>query len=289
METNRNLFYSGEALKAKSIFYGKKAMVYVEGCEDVNFWDPYFERDYFEIESVNGCQNLVSYIKKLEAGETSFIVACDADYNCYGAPTYTSSLIVTTYGHSIENMMYCPYNINEVVRRLSATTNDSVEKIKEWYKTFVKSAHPLLLREISNQTSIANDNKPKIFGKESAYFCKKDKSYELDDQTINSYCEDNKKYYPQEVLDKAETAIKEDPREERQLIQGHFYTHAVRQFITHLCKNISHSRKNINVSNSALYAMFVHCGLCQQKHCKEKEYLETKVSQAKAILQKGMV
>lgn len=238
METNRNLFYSSEALKAKSIFYGKKAMVYVEGCEDVNFWDPYFERDYFEIESVNGCQNLVSYIKKLEAGETSFIVACDADYNCYGAPTYTSSLIVTTYGHSIENMMYCPYNINEVVRRLSATTNDSVEKIKEWYKTFVKSAHPLLLREISNQTSIANDNKPKIFGKGSAYFCKKDKSYELDDQTINSYCEDNKKYYPQEVLDKAETAIKEDPREERQLIQGHFYTHAVRQFITHLCKNI---------------------------------------------------
>lgn len=117
----------------------------------------------------------------------------------------------------------------------------------------------------------------------------KDKSYELDDQTINSYCEDNKKYYPQEVLDKAETAIKEDPREERQLIQGHFYTHAVRQFITHLCKNISHSRKNINVSNSAQYAMFVHCGLCQQKHCKEKEYLETKVSQAKAILQKGMV
>ena len=64
METNRNLFYSSEALKAKSIFYGKKAMVYVEGCEDVNFWDPYFERDYFEIESVNGCQNLVSYIKK---------------------------------------------------------------------------------------------------------------------------------------------------------------------------------------------------------------------------------
>ena len=91
------------------------------------------------------------------------------------------------------------------------------------------------------------------------------------------------------IVDKAETAIKEDPREERQLIQGHFYTHAVRQFITHLCKNISHSRKNINVSNSALYAMFVHCGLCQQKHCKEKEYLETKVSQAKAILQKGMV
>lgn len=289
MDASKSLFYSSEALKSKALFYGKKAMVYVEGSEDINFWDPYFERDSFEIESVNGCKNLVPYIKKIEAGERSFIVACDADYNCYGASKYTSSLIVTTYGHSIENMMYCPYNINEVVRRLSASKIDSVDKIKEWYKTFVKSAHPLLLREITNQTYNVSDDKPKMFGNGSAYFCKTNKCYELDDQKINSYCEKMKKYYSQEILDRVESAIKMDPREERQLIQGHFYTHAILQFISFLCKRISDSGKNLNLSNTAMYAMFVHCGLCRQPHCKEKEYLETKVSQAKAILQKEMV
>ena len=63
METSTEaLSYSLDALRVKALFYNKKAMVYVEGPEDINFWDPYFDRDVFEIESVNGCENLKPYI-----------------------------------------------------------------------------------------------------------------------------------------------------------------------------------------------------------------------------------
>lgn len=280
MEIKKEISYSIDALRVKARFYGKKAMVYVEGPEDINFWDPYFERDVFEIESVNGCQNLVPYITLLETGEKSFIVACDSDYNWYKKQDYESPLIVTTYGHSIENMMYCPYNINEIVRKLSKTNVDSIDKINEWYKNFVKSAHPLLLREILNQIYKPQEDKPKVFGNSSARFCKENKCYELDDLKINSYCEKIKKSYPQEELNNIESLITKDPREERQLIKGHFYTDAIQKYIEYLSKNLSNS-KNIKIPNAALYALFVHCTQCKQQNCKEKEHLQNVVEKAK--------
>lgn len=284
MEIKKEISYSIEALRVKARFYDKKAMVYVEGPEDINFWDPYFERDVFEIESVNGCQNLAPYITQLETGEKSFIVACDSDYNCYKNLAYVSPLIVTTYGHSIENMMYCPYNINEIVRKLSKTNVDSIDKINEWYKNFVKSAHPLLLREILNQIYKPQEDKPKVLGYSSARFCKENKCYELDDLKINAYCDTIKDSYPQEELNKIESLITKDSREERQLIKGHFYTDAIQKYIEYLSKKLSHSN-NIKIPSAALYALFVHCTQCKQQNCKEKEYLQNVVEKAKANLQ----
>lgn len=181
-------------------------------------------------------------------------------------------------------MMYCPYNINEIVRKLSTSKVDSIEKINEWYNAFVKSAHPLLVREITNQIYKPQEDKPRVFGNGSARFCKNNKCYELDDQKINSYCDDIKDFYPQEELCKVESAISKDAREERQLIKGHFYTDAIRKYIEYLSRSISHSSKSIKIPSSVLYALFVNCGQCKQQDCKEKGYLHNVVEKAKANL-----
>lgn len=279
--SNETLSYSLDALRVKAQFYNKKAMVYVEGPDDINFWDPYFDRDVFEIESVNGCQNLKPYIEKLENGEKSFIVACDSDYDTFKGISTTSPLVVRTYGHSIENTMYCPHNLSEVVRKLSRSKADTTTAIEEWYKKFVNSAHPLLLREIVNLTYKPHEDKPVVFGNTCAKYCNSTSPcYELDDARIKKFCDDNETYYPSDELERIEMKIQLDGREERVLIKGHFLTEGVRRFINYL-NMLSHpTGRNISISSNELYALCVHCSNCRKNDCEEKKYIMRVVANA---------
>lgn len=282
METTTEvLSYSLDALRVKALFYDKKAMVYVEGPDDINFWNPYFDRDVFEIESVNGCENLKPYIEKLENGEKSFIVACDADYDTFKGTATSSPLVVHTYGHSIENTMYCPHNLNEIVRVLSKSKADSITDIQNWYQKFVSSAHPLLLREITNLTYNPREDKPVVFGDTCANYCNATAPcYELDDARIKKFCDENERYYPTEELERVEAEIQRDGREERFLIKGHFLTDGVRRYVNFLSKNAHPTGSKINISNNELYALSVHCSDCRIKDCEEHKYIIMLVANA---------
>lgn len=281
MTATEDLSYSLDALRVKALFYNKKAMVYVEGPDDINFWDPYFDREIFEIESVGGCGNLKSYIEKLEDGEKSYIVACDADYDTFTNKTSESPLVVRTYGHSIENTMYCPYKLSEIVRKLSKSKTDTITAILDWYQKFVQSAHPLLVREITNLTYKPQEDKPSVFGDTCANYCNTTAPcYELDDARIRKFCDDNKKYYPDEELEKVETKITEDGREERYLIKGHFFTDGVRRFVNFLSMNAHPAGTKSNISSNELYALSGHCSNCRIKDCKENKFILMMVARA---------
>lgn len=282
MENSMNdLSYSIEALRVKAFFYGKKAMVYVEGEDDLNFWEPYFDKDVFQIESVGGSSNLNSYIEKLEKGEKSFIVACDSDYTAFKNNKFASNLIVTTYGHSIENMMYCPYKLNEIVKKLSKSLKDSTELIESWYDKFVKTAHPLLLREICNTIYKPKEDKIQVFGNNCARFCKLNPCFELDEKKIAVFCNENKEYFSDEILIKIEEAILKDGREERHLIKGHFLTYAVSHLVTNISAAANSYGKKQPLSNNILYALTINCEECSRKNqCKEKQHIFNGVSKA---------
>lgn len=287
MKSEADLSYSLEALRVKAMFYGKKAMVYVEGEDDLSFWDPYFDRTIFEIEQVGGCHNLDGYIQKLEDGEASYIVACDADYRSFCGSEYKSPLIVTTYGHSIENKMYCPYNLSELARKLSKSTNDYSQLILKWYEDFTNTVHPLLVREITNLTYLPKAEKPVVFGDTCARYCKLSPCYELDNDRIQKFCEMNKAYFPDDELKKTEEAIASDGRSERDLIKGHFLTEGVRRFMIFLSSQANTSGKRENISKKDLYTMTVHCENCRQDACTDKEHINTQV--AKAIINLNII
>lgn len=275
-----NLEYSIEALRIKALFYGKKAMIYVEGQDDEIFWEQYFDTEAFEIESVKGASNLYGYIDRLENGEKSYIVACDSDYTIYKKVKYSSPLVVTTYGHSIENMMYCPYNLNEAVKKIAKSRKDTIELINSWYTNFVDKVHPLLLREITNQVYQAKDTKISVFGDTSSKYSEKRKSSELDENLIKSFCKRNALYFPEEELTKVEEYVNQDQREERQLIKGHFLTDAVRYLVSSLASSVSINTKKYNVSKDWLYTLTIKCECRKEKSCKEKSYIREHVRKA---------
>ena len=51
------LVYSESALRVKAAFYNKKAMVYVEGTDDIIFWEQFFDKNVYKVEDV------IEYIK----------------------------------------------------------------------------------------------------------------------------------------------------------------------------------------------------------------------------------
>ena len=63
---NDEFTFSIKAQNVEAKFYNKKAIVYVEGVDDVNFWRPYFPNSDFEIKSVNGCKNLKKKLYEIE-------------------------------------------------------------------------------------------------------------------------------------------------------------------------------------------------------------------------------
>ncbi|RLM02058.1 hypothetical protein BIY27_26050 [Gibbsiella quercinecans] len=77
-----DLSYSNEAFNVLNLFYQKDYMVYVEGRDDVCFWEMIFNKTSnikVEIQDVGVCEELIPYIEKIYNGEIEAIVACDMD------------------------------------------------------------------------------------------------------------------------------------------------------------------------------------------------------------------
>lgn len=140
------LFHSNRAINVTHQFYDKKFMLYVEGDDDVVFWDEHFRKympvEFYEIEQVHGKENLGRYIEGIKTGKLSnIVVACDSDFTFFmDVNPLDNQFIVKTYGHSIENTMFCPYSIATYIRRLSKTSEDCLSEVLEWLEVFASSA-----------------------------------------------------------------------------------------------------------------------------------------------------
>ncbi len=253
-------------------------MIYVEGEDDISFWNELFRKELsenlYELEQVNGKSNLLRFMNGLEDGSIkNTIVACDLDYNIYLEHEYTNPFILFTYGHSIENSMFCPAHIIDYTRRLSSSKDDNSVLVNEWINTFCSTAVILLPYEI---ISIKNNLKIKCFNNMLYNFLHKEK-FELDNQKIEKFINDIQHIFKMSDITKISDKINNDQRENRYKIQGHFFAQAVMKFI----RDFTNKRqKKISLSNDAIYGEFVSCNNYCGSICIEKTYIKTKIKAA---------
>ena len=125
-------------------------MVYVEGDDDIPFWNYYFPSDICQIECVGGCENLTEKIDNIERGLLKCIVACDADYSFYHDDVQEHKLVVRTESHSIECLLYCPYKLNYLLQKHSRRIVDFTPSIISKYQQFETDIEELVLYDITN-------------------------------------------------------------------------------------------------------------------------------------------
>src|SRR5574344_1025784 len=260
---DNKLIYSPSAISITHSFYNKKVMIYVEGDDDISFWDEIFRKcvpdNFYELEQVHGKENLPEYMDGIEDGSiTNTIVACDSDYNSYiESGKYSSPFIIFTYGHSIENSMFCPHHIANYLKRQSHNTNTNyLDIVNIWINDFCNVAMTLLPYDI---VSIKDKNGVKCMGCGCHRFLQNN-SCLLDENKIREFINHVEDQFNKLQIQEVNNQLKKDDRDFRYIIQGHFFAVGVMNFIR-LCLRQTNPR--ISLSDNALYGEFYSCN----KYC----------------------
>jgi hypothetical protein len=274
-----DLTYSTDALNVKSYFFNKRISVYVEGKEDILFWDFIFKNcnlNDYHIEDTNGLEGLQVYMDRIVDNDAKIIVACDCDHSPFIIDyKYTNNRIIKTYGHSIENTMYCVYNIEQTIKRFAKTRRTFRPKILDWYQKFSNSAIDLLKYDIAN---IRFSKSVRVFGDKCNRFLKSNDSPELSQVKINKYLSSViSKFTPKEV-EECTKLIESDNRELRYLIKGHFLTNGIINLIKQSVLEETGLKISISIDN--LYSLMVNCINNCDIECSDMGHLVREARQA---------
>ncbi len=281
IEDENSLQHSNPAISITHEFYDTRVMVYVEGDDDIPFWDELLRKrvpeTFYTIEQVNGKNNLKCYIDGVLNGTiTNVVVACDSDYNNIlmnqTAEFYSNPLIIRTYGHSIENTMFCPKAVAKYIRNIVRKTNDYYPEIKAWYDSFCLMSLQLLPYDILNQeefNQVDIDTKKKVFNERFHRLLDETNKIKLDQHKIEELISRIKVNYKDSDVEYINNRILSDHREPRYIIQGHFIEIAIMNLIRETIKQ----EKKVALSNEAIFASFIDCNTQCNSICEDRQFL----------------
>lgn len=277
---NNGFGLSIAAQNVEAKFYNKQGIVYVEGDDDLIFWAQYFDPKSFVIRKVDGCKNLEDYEDDILYHGLKCIVAKDADYSTYIPTTKEHPLIVCTLSHSIECVMYCPYNVNACLKKLARTFDDHVTDIKQVYDTFFTDAKELVMYDVANNVFCVGCS---VCGDSCIPFMESNHSVKVSLEKRDAFIEKIASSFTKEQIDKTKQLLDSDNRELRQIVKGHFQT----SFVTNLLKKMTAritQDKAPSISNDALYALLITCFAECSEDCEERKVIRQRVSGAVAAL-----
>lgn len=282
------LTHSAPAISITHEFYNTQVMVYVEGDDDIPFWDELFKKivpdGFYTIEQVGGKSNLRNCINAIKRGDiTNVIVACDSDYNriLYDntSTLYNNPLIIMTQGHSIENTMFCPRTVAKYIKNVLKTTTDYYPLTKTWYEQFCSLSLKLLPYDILNQEEFENNddsNKKKVYNERFHRLQDDSNPTMLSENKIEVLISKIKSNYKESDIIDIENRIAVDSREPRYIIQGHFLEIAVMNYIRETIKKA----KKVSLSNEAIFTSFIDCHTQCNSICNDRQVLFQQIETA---------
>ena len=229
--------YTTNALNVLDKFHEANFVVYVEGDEDVVFWHSLFGKcgvlNHY-IESAGGKPELRKIMSQILCENARVIVACDADYSMLLNTLPNHQQIISTYGHSIENTMYCPKIINSAVDKLSYRLENRIKSISEWVDSFCKSAKILVIYDIAREKY---DKSIGVYGNNCCRFLTSSRSSQLDDTAISNYISSIQHHFRTSEIKECKRLLKSCPMDIRYIVKGHFLTNGVVNLIKRLVKH----------------------------------------------------
>jgi len=249
--------YSSKALNTLSKFHRKKYVVYVEGDDDVPFWNAIFQSfglKQFIIKPAGGANEIEKYTRSILDENAEIYVARDSDFKELLNEQDVHPRILWTYGHSIENTLYHPIHIAEIISIYARSQEFDVLQAENWLQDFAKEFWTLLVCEISNEK---NRKGIEILGKKCHRFLHSHKSHlpskELIFQKLESVRDaiESTEYVEAENILIAATNRKPIYF----LIRGHFLTNAVINFVKYEVKKIN--KKELALSEESLFTNLI--------------------------------
>ncbi|WP_350634493.1 DUF4435 domain-containing protein [Pseudoalteromonas sp. GW168-MNA-CIBAN-0100] len=246
-----DFYHSEDANNIVHLFYNADVMVYVEGEDDVPFWEVVFNSlaEYkVEVQEVGGSKELAKYIEELELGKLQGIIACDSDFEILKG-SLPNPNIIRTYGYAIENSLICPSTILKVIRSVGKISAKNIpsQELGVWLSYFTRIMKNLVIYDVHNELnglgiSVVGDNCSKFF--------KSQKSHDVCETKVNEFIANIGFSVSQNEIDTIINLIGEIPRDFSDFIRGHFLFSAVSKFISASIKQIN---SKVSISNDALF------------------------------------
>lgn len=253
-----NLEYSTNALEVKGAFYAKDITVYVEGDDDVMFWDNVFRlaNKLVHIEEVGGKPNLSNYIRKVIKEDAQFVIAMDNDNSEFMLESDTHPRIIRTYGYSIENSMYFDSaNVERIVSAFCRKPISVQEEFEFWKKDFANSLFNLIVYDIA---SCRFKKGIKVFGDSCQRFLKNDRSHTICEIKVSDYLDKISNRFLDSEIEEVKSLLIQDEKDLWFLIKGHFIRLAFVNIIKSFVKKLS-NRVVSSFSSEHVYASTIDC------------------------------
>lgn len=251
-----SLDYSDEAENVLDLFYSVDTLVYVEGVDDVPFWEYMFEKFTtlnVEIQDVGSCTALAPYIEKINNGTLRSIVACDSDLTFFNDSNINHKHIIRTFGYSIENTFIYPQNIHRAIKTVARipAKDISIEDIKTWLSAFYLNIRKLVKLDIFNYQkrlgkTVMVDNATRFMKSSTSSSICENKINAYIDQIMPELQEYNESYVDKEILSRNLSLTT--------LVRGHFLFSAIARYVSCFIKS---SGRKVSVSNDSLYSILL--------------------------------
>lgn len=235
------LEYSIDAINVLSRFYRCDVLVYVEGDDDVPFWQAVFSELHngaVAVECVGGSPEVDKYVTRIIEDDARLVVARDADYLRVEGKLVEHERVVYSYGYSIENSLYVTKiieKVSHICHRKIAPENGSV---KEWLDHLCHSLHSIVVYDLASDihgVGIA------CIGSNCERFMQSRRSPLVDSSKVAELVKDLGSKISQKRFMEAEEAINNTGGYNVMLLRGHVLASAVLRFVArHAARNVAH-------------------------------------------------
>ncbi|OBT30903.1 hypothetical protein A9262_10715 [Vibrio splendidus] len=219
-------------------------MLYVEGEDDVVFWEVVFEKTTnlsVKVESVDGVKELNKYIKKVIDDDIEGFVARDSDFTLLDEAYKSHPKVISTFGHSIENSIVCPNVLNKVIKshgRLPSSILDH-HKSQQWLDDFYNKFGRFVIYDAYNDihqlgNSVLSDNCTALMHSQTSCNPCEVKVSSLYNKVSQSMCVEGF-----EITSKLQNAGRSD----KDFVRGHFLFSGALKFVNHMISTLASKKK----------------------------------------------
>lgn len=243
------LEYSDDATNTLDAFLECDYVMFVEGDDDVLFWDTVFRLNsdlIIEFRPVGGVNELRPIIDKVENGDLDCLVAKDADYTRHVEGRLHHNRILHTFGYAIENTLYSAECASSVIRLWSRKDIDCTNDAREWLNNLALVTRPLFLLDFHNakntlEIDVGAGNCQRFMeSKTSDVVCQQKVSEHIADIKRRHQIDDNDIELEPPTVDST-----------IHFMRGHFLQSAILRYIN---KRLKENGRKATVSLDALYA-----------------------------------
>ena len=262
-----SLNYSIDAQNVLNKFHRSDYVVYVEGDDDVRFWEIIFDKMSnlsVHVSQVGGKEQLTGTISDIISGKLNAIVAMDTDFSIFRGGREDHPKILYTAGYSIENTLITGSSLAKVARsagRLSASqvTKDECQK---WLDAFYREIEQLVYSDITDQVA---GNCVGVLCCSCHRFFANEHTSVLSYDKIQSYLKRKGVKKSIKITKLLESIVQESGLNIDDFVRGHFLASAASRYVH---STVSKIRSKIGLSGLHFYSMLVLAweGLFDKSH-----------------------